>query len=157
PGRAARAPARCRAPPPRSAPRPPPSAPPRRPSPPATGAPRQGPNRARSSFPLRPHRLERPALRRRHVAVAGPAAGERQGGEAALGAARPAEEAHGEPARRAVEGRVEGEEGPELQARAPGGGLEVALELALTPVAHQLGQRDLDRADRLAAAAEAGG
>jgi hypothetical protein len=65
--------------------------------------------------------------------------------------------AHREAGGEAVERRALGEEAPRGQPVAGGGRGEAAAELLLAPVAHQLGQRDADRADLLAAAAEGGG
>src|SRR5207247_3730988 len=89
-----------------------------------------------------------------HVAMVGPAGCERQPGEAAALGAEPAEDARGNAGRQAIERRPPRDEGPEPDATARRGGAEMALELALAPVAHHLGQRDAHRAHALAAAAE---
>src|SRR5918997_1128601 len=67
------------------------------------------------------------------------------------------EAAHRGPRREAVEPRPAGEEAPQLQAGAHRRGGEVALELALAPVPHELRKRDAHRAHALAAPAEGGG
>src|SRR3546814_949746 len=59
--------------------------------------------------------------------------------------------------REAIELRPPGEERPEGEAAAHGGGREVPLELTLAPVAHHLRQRNAHRADRFAAPAEGRG
>src|SRR3546814_1580434 len=68
---------------------------------------------------------------------------------------------HSFPTRRAsdlaIELRPPGEERPEGEAAAHGGGREVPLELTIAPVAHHLRQRNAHRADRFAAPAEGRG
>ena len=61
------------------------------------------------------------------------------------------------PVRRLIEPRPAGDEAPQRQALAHRPGREMALELALAPVPHQLGQGNAHRTDALAAAAEGRG
>ena len=74
----------------------------------------------------------------------------------ACGPAGPASSAAARVASRYSAGRRANER-PQRQVGAHRRRRQVALELALAPVAHQLGQRDLHRADALALAAEGGG
>src|SRR3546814_10908465 len=105
---------------------------------------------AAAFLPFGPELLEGAALRCREVPVPGPAACEGQGVEAAGGAAEAAEQAGLQAGREAIELRPPGEERPEGEAAAHGGGREVPLELTLAPVAHHLRQRNAHRADRFA-------
>ena len=96
------------------------------------------------------------ALRRRQVAGAGPAAGQRRPAQAPAAAEQP-QAARGHAGGQAVERRPAGEEAPQAEPVAGGGRRELAAELLLAPMPHQLRQRDADRADLLAAAAEGRG
>ena len=123
---------------------------------PAAGAACRGAGRG-APPPRLPLALKRAALRRRQVAIGGPAARERQRTEMPLAATDQMQGPHGDAGRGPVELRPRREIAPELEPAAHRGGRQVSLELALAPVPHQLRQRNAHRADRLAAAAERGG
>src|SRR5690606_9605748 len=93
--------------------------------------------RARFCFrllPPRPLHLERLALGDREVAVARPAAGERQPVHAAAVAAEQREQAHGALRRPAIEPWTAREKRPDAEARARGRRRQMPLEFALAPV-----------------------
>ena len=77
--------------------------------------------------------------------------------EAALAPAKRGQGPHLQAGREMVQRRPADEERPDLEAAAHRQGRQMALEFPLPPMAHHLGQRNLHRADRLAAAAEGGG
>ncbi|MDF2974733.1 MAG: hypothetical protein K0R61_5183 [Microvirga sp.] len=108
-------------------------------------------------MPALPALLERLALWGREVAVLGPTFRHRQPREAAALAACQSESPHRRAGRETVEGRALGEEAPDLETGADGGGRQVPLELPFAPVTHELGQGNAHRAHALAAAAEGGG
>src|SRR5437667_10120756 len=95
-----------------------------------------------ASLPPLPLRLERLQFGRGHVAVFGPAAGEREPAEAAGDLAEETEAEDRERRRGRVKFRSAREETPHLQPRANRRRREVPLELALAPVAHQVRQRN---------------
>ncbi len=97
-------------------------------------------------LPARAGRVRRSSRRRTAACGSGRACGPVS--PSATAAARVASRYSAGPAR---------EEGPQRQVGAHRVRRQVALEFALAPVAHQLGQRDLHRADALAFAAEGGG
>src|SRR6516225_8165851 len=102
-------------------------------------------------------RLECRALRTGEVAMLRPSGAEGQKGEMALVAPEEGEPPHGEAGRGAVEPRSLGEEGPKGNAVTLRRWREMALEFTLAPVTHHSGQRDLHRADGLAASAKGRG
>src|SRR5205085_7615994 len=118
---------------------------------------RRAPNSSWSlgpALPFGPQALEAAALRRRQVAHRGPALGERQRAEPAALMPGPAEQPAGDPGERMVERRALRHPGPQPQPRAVNRRAQPAGEFPLAPVTHHPRQRDLDRADALAAAAE---
>src|SRR5258708_11880547 len=102
---------------------------------------------------LGPEAMEAAALRRRHVAHAGPAAGERQGAETTAAASEGAEDAHADLGQTMIELGPLGEECPQRETVAVGRRRQLRLGFALAPMAHHLGPRNLHRANALAAPA----
>ena len=99
-------------------------------------------------------REESVAFWRGQVAAAGPTAGKRQLAEPSALASHQPQRHRGGACRQPIQRRPAREERPQRQIGAHHRRREMALELALAPVAHQLGQRDLHRTDALALAAE---
>ena len=112
-------------------------------------------HRGTPALALGPELLERAPLRRREIAMARPAAPERQ---PAKGAARAPERHRArppQPRERVIEPRPLGRERPGLESSRARERAVAGAERALPPAAHEPGQRDLDRAHLLAAPAEA--
>src|SRR5690606_5849871 len=101
-----------------------------------------------------PLQLKGLAFRHGKIAMPGPSAGERQPMHAAARASEESQRAHRELRRPAVEPRAARKDGPEAEAKALRSRRQMALELALAPMTHELGQRNAYRADFLAAPAE---
>ena len=110
---------------------------------------------ARGAAATAPGRCGPPAPAGRATRVQPPASGRLQ--KLPRAAAEPAEQRAPSRAQAVVERRPAREERPQRQPRAHRARRQLALELALAPVPHHLRQRDLHRADALAAAAEGRG
>src|SRR5262245_55469510 len=89
--------------------------------------------------------------------MSGPGSRQRQRCEAAPAAAERSQDACTHACTESIEGRMPGEECPQLQSQAIARRREVAFELPLPPMAHHLGEGNAHGADAFATAAEGGG
>src|SRR5690554_878869 len=103
-------------------------------------------------LPLLPGALEGPALRQREIAAPGPAGVERKPARRAAGS-----EACGQCRQAVIEPRPARDPAPQPQRPALRPADDAALELQVAQPPQQSGQRNLDRADVLAAAVQGAG